>query len=187
MMSRTEEADSRAIARAAHDYGHVLLVMRHAKAAHGTDPDDHRRPLASRGVSQSHAIARQLVRCRLVPERIVCSSAERARQTLEGMLPSFGDGPVVEYRESLYVGGAQAMLDQLRQAKEDCRSMMLLSHEPAVSEVAQTLVSAHPNDATDLLAAGMGTANVAVLAADEPLASWPESGAELLGVIRPVV
>ena len=185
MQGAQEEADPRAIARAAHGYEHVLLVMRHAKAAHGGAVGDRRRPLTGRGTSQSHAVARQLVRCRLVPQRIVCSSAERARQTLEGMLPAFGDGPLAEYRESLYEGGARAMLDQLRQAKPDCRSLMLLSHEPAVSEIVQALVRARLPDARDLLTVGMGTANVAVLAADEALASWPESGAELLGIIRP--
>ena len=49
----------------------------------------------------------------LVPDRISCSSATRTRQTLDRMLKTFGDKPIVDYRISLYDGGVQAVFDEL--------------------------------------------------------------------------
>lgn len=66
----------------------------------------------------------------MVPTRIACSSATRARQTCDRMLKVFGDDPKVDYRQSLYEGGVQSVFDELAQTKEKHRELLVLGHEP---------------------------------------------------------
>ncbi len=65
----------------------------------------------------------------LVPDRISCSSATRTRQTLDRMLKTFGDKPIVDYRISLYDGGVQAVFDELAHVKDKTHVFMIVGHE----------------------------------------------------------
>ena len=60
----------------------TLLIMRHAKSS-WTSPDlpDHDRPLNSRGTRDAPMMGGLIKQHARVPDRIVCSTAERARQT----------------------------------------------------------------------------------------------------------
>ena len=69
----------------------------------------------------------------LVPDQISCSSVTRTRQTLDRMLKTFGDKPIVDYRISLYDGGVQAVFDELAHVKAKNRVFMIVGHEPTVS------------------------------------------------------
>ncbi|RFT41375.1 phosphoglycerate mutase, partial [Bifidobacteriaceae bacterium NR003] len=55
-------------------------------------------------LKQAKIMAKGLESLKLVPDYIVCSSANRTEQTLKRMLKRFGDSPVVESRKSLYDG-----------------------------------------------------------------------------------
>ena len=92
----------------------------------------------------------------MVPTRIACSSATRARQTCDRMLKVFGDDPKVDYRQSLYEGGVQSVFDELAQTKEKHRELLVLGHEPTVSIACQWLASSE-SDAMllDMLNLGM--------------------------------
>ena len=93
------------VAKKAKDYKYVLLVMRHAKTEPFGDGGDAGRELTDKGRKQAKAVAKGLAAHKMVPTRIACSSATRARQTCDRMLKVFGDDPKVDYRQSLYEGG----------------------------------------------------------------------------------
>ena len=99
------------VAKKAKEYKYVLLAMRHA-----TD----------KGRKQAKAVAKGLAAFKMVPTRIACSSATRARQTCDRMLKVFGDDPKVDYRQSLYEGGVQSVFDELAQTKEKHRTLLVL-------------------------------------------------------------
>ena len=90
------------VEKKAKNYSHVLLVMRHAKAEPFNDKGDHDREITDKGEKQAKIVAKGLVGMKLLPDRVACSGAVRARQTLERMLKVFGDDPKVDYRQSLY-------------------------------------------------------------------------------------
>ena len=92
----------------------------------------------------------------LVPDQISCSSVTRTRQTLDRMLKTFGDKPIVDYRISLYDGGVQAVFDELAHVKAKNRVFMIVGHEPTVSISAQWLASADSDgERLDLLNLGL--------------------------------
>ena len=95
------------VAKAAKDYRHILIVMRHAKAESLGKASDRDRNLTDKGLKQAKTVAKGLVELDLVPDRIACSGAARALQTCERMLKTFGDHPAVDYRQSLYESGAR--------------------------------------------------------------------------------
>ena len=103
------------VAKKAKDYKYVLLVMRHAKTEPFGDGGDAGRELTDKGRKQAKAVAKGLTAHKMVPTRIACSSAIRARQTCDRMLKVFGDDPKVDYRQSLYEGGVQSVFDELAQ------------------------------------------------------------------------
>ena len=79
------------VEKKAKNYSHVLLVMRHAKAEPFNDKGDHDREITDKGEKQAKIVAKGLVGVKLLPDRVACSGAVRARQTLERMLKVFGD------------------------------------------------------------------------------------------------
>ena len=84
------------VAKAAKEYDHVLIIMRHAKAEPFGDKGDVERELTEKGLKQAKAVGKGVEALGLVPDRISCSSATRTRQTLDRMLKTFGDKPIVD-------------------------------------------------------------------------------------------
>ena len=168
------------------NYSHVLLVMRHAKAEPFNVKGDHDREITDKGEKQAKIVAKGLVGMKLLPDRVACSGAVRARQTLERMLKVFGDHPKVEYRQALYDGGMQSVFDELANAKDKTRVLMVLGHEPTVSVSCQWLASSDSDMVKlDLLNLGMSTASVVVFGSDQPFSRWQVHDAELLAVLSP--
>ncbi len=160
--------------------------MRHAKAEPFNDKGDHDREITDKGRKQAKIVAKGLVGMKLLPDRVSCSGAVRARQTLERMLKVFGDDPKVEYRQALYDGGMQAVFDELANAKDKTRVLMVLGHEPTVSVSCQWLASSDSDMVKlDLFNLGMSTASVVVFGSDQPFSRWQVHDAELLAVLSP--
>ncbi|WP_300766662.1 histidine phosphatase family protein [uncultured Bifidobacterium sp.] len=179
-------ADMSVLAKRWSRKAHVLILMRHAKAESGVDLPDIDRPLTDKGLKQAKRMAKGLVAADLVPDRIACSGAARARQTLDRMLAVLGDHPKVDYRKSLYDGGVQAVFEELRQTSDDTHVLLVLTHEPTVSVAAQWLSSSDSDaGALSLVGLGMPVGSAAILTADEPYSRWQVRSARLEGVVRP--
>jgi phosphohistidine phosphatase len=106
-----------------------LFVLRHAKSS-WDDPglDDHERPLAPRGQRACAVMADHIQTSAIAPEVVLCSSARRARETLEGVAPP-GE-PVIEHE--LYEASAEDLIDRLRRLPDDVSSVMVIGHNPAL-------------------------------------------------------
>ena len=113
------------VAKTAKKYDHILIIMRHAKAEPFGDKGDSERELTDKGLKQAKAVGKGIESLGLVPDQISCSSVTRTRQTLDRMLKTFGDKPIVDYRISLYDGGVQAVFDELAHVKAKNRVFML--------------------------------------------------------------
>ena len=69
----------------------TIYLLRHAKSSWKDDSlDDFDRPLAARGRKAAKMVAEYLIRHRIEPAQILCSSAVRTRETLERMNDFFG-------------------------------------------------------------------------------------------------
>ena len=136
-----------------------LYLLRHAKSA-WDDPTlrDRDRPLAPRGRKASKRVARWAKKHRVRPQLVVCSSAVRARQTLEGVLPGLGK-PTVWVEVTLYAAGVDMLFARVRALPEEVDEAMLVGHNPGLMELLLRLAApsrlrerAHENLPTGALA-----------------------------------
>lgn len=173
------------VAKAAKKYDHILIIMRHAKAEPFGDKGDSERELTDKGLKQAKAVGKGIELLGLVPDQISCSSVTRTRQTLDRMLKTFGDKPIVDYRISLYDGGVQAVFDELAHVKAKNRVFMIVGHEPTVSISAQWLASADSDgERLDLLNLGLSPASIVIMGSNKPFNEWQVHSGELLAVIN---
>ena len=173
------------VAKAAKKYDHILIIMRHAKAEPFGDKGDSERELTDKGLKQAKAVGKGIEAWGLVPDQISCSSVTRTRQTLDRMLKTFGDKPIVDYRISLYDGGVQAVFDELAHVKAKNRVFMIVGHEPTVSISAQWLASADSDgERLDLLNLGLSPASIVIMGSNKPFDEWQVHSGELLAVIN---
>jgi phosphohistidine phosphatase len=119
---------------------HRIYLLRHAKSS-WDDPAlaDHERPLAKRGRKAAKALRRHVRDAGVSPDLILCSSAARATETLQGIRKGLGDGIRVEIEPDLYGGGSDELRARLQALPEDVGAVMLIGHNPAIEELAQEL------------------------------------------------
>jgi phosphohistidine phosphatase len=117
-----------------------LFLLRHAKSS-WDDPGlaDEDRPLAPRGRRAATLIAEWLGRERVSPALVLCSSATRARETLERIAPALGEGVRVQIEPGLYAASERHLLERLRAVQEGVESLMLIGHNPGLEELALRL------------------------------------------------
>jgi phosphohistidine phosphatase len=161
-----------------------LYLLRHAKSSwKDTALPDHDRPLSGRGRRAAKTIARHLRQRGIEPDLVLCSSARRARETLD-RIESALTASTVEVEDGLYAASAHALLERLRTVADTVESVMLIGHNPSLQELAIDL--AGPSPAADELAAKYPTAALATL--EFRGASWRDldhGGAELVEFVRP--
>ena len=116
-----------------------IHLLRHAKSSwKEPELDDHDRPLSKRGRRVATALAHYLQRSPLAPDVVLCSSAARARQTLDVIGTALRPSKVVLDR-TIYEAGPRELLKLLRQLPESAESVLLIGHNPALHELAVTL------------------------------------------------
>jgi phosphohistidine phosphatase len=119
-----------------------LYLLRHAKSSWDDAAlADHDRPLAPRGREATKLIAEHLRGEGVAPPAIVlCSSALRARETLEGISPWLDGDAAVEVEEGLYGASERELLARLQRLPDDLESAMLVGHNPGVHGLALSLI-----------------------------------------------
>jgi phosphohistidine phosphatase len=123
----------------------TLRLLRHAKSS-WEDPGlaDEDRPLAPRGRRATKALASYLWGDGAPPKIVLCSSARRARETLEGLADSLGEDVVVRVEPELYGAAGEDLLERLRALPDTADSVMLIGHNPAIQALALELARAGP-------------------------------------------
>ena len=161
-----------------------LYLLRHAKSSwKDTSLPDHDRPLAGRGRRATQAITRYLREQGIEPELVLCSTARRARETLEGIEPALGTAALC-LEDDLYAAGAPDLLERLRSVPDDVESVMLIGHNPGLHELALGL--ARPSSTASELAVKYPTGALAILVFSA--STWHAldyDTAELVDLLRP--
>ena len=108
-----------------------LLVMRHAKSD-WTVPgqSDFERTLNDRGLKDLPRIARVL-RAWGEPERIIASSAARARHTAEGIV---ADSEAIHFDDRLYLASPQTLTSVVQQTDARVESALVVAHNPGLED-----------------------------------------------------
>ncbi|EHB49793.1 putative phosphohistidine phosphatase, SixA [Mycolicibacterium rhodesiae JS60] len=155
----------------------TLILMRHAKSDYPNGVVDHDRPLAARGIREA-GLAGDWLRANMPAiDLVLCSSATRTRQTLDRTEIS---APVT-YSERLYGATPESMIDEINQVCDEVATLMVVGHEPTVSQVALGLADPDRSDgeAAERISMKYPTSAIAVLSVPS---GWPDlqlSSAEL--------
>lgn len=139
-----------------------LILMRHAKSSWDAPPrDDFDRPLAARGRKDAVTIARTLATRRLLPQRVLVSSARRTRDTLAAMLPFLDVDAEIRLTRDLYLTSEDHYIDIVRAHGNGSRTLLVLGHNPTLADLALSLAATGAD--RDALKDGFPTAAVAVI------------------------
>jgi len=119
-----------------------LILMRHAKSS-WDDPaqGDHERPLNARGRRSAVAIGKWLEDKGYVPDVVLCSTATRTRETLEGL--KLGVVPA-KFLDALYHASTGVILETL-QANGAGKCVLIVTHNPGCADFADRIVAAPPD------------------------------------------
>ncbi len=162
-----------------------LILLRHASAGEATP--DRARPLSARGhdeVLRLCARISALEALGFAPRLALCSGAERAWETLVVVRPALSGLARVERDESLYLASPGAMLSRLQALAETEEQVLLVGHNPGLSQLARSLAAnGEPGALARLAARGLATANAAALRLPRAWADLAPGSAELVALI----
>ena len=166
---------------------HRLMLLRHAKSS-WDDPSqpDFDRPLNRRGRKAAPEMARHMVDRGFVPELILCSTAQRTRETLAVLLNAFRDPLEIRLLDELYEASEAQITDAVRHSAGNAASVLVIGHNPGMEECADSLVGSAGKGLGEAFETDFPTAALAVI--DFEMASWgdlaPGTG-HLSAFVRP--
>lgn len=161
-----------------------LVVLRHAKSD-WPDVPDHERPLAARGRRDAPAVGRWLRDEHCVPDRVVCSTAQRARETWELASAELGAPVDLIYDERVYDAGVPQLLLLAHELPDGDATALLVGHNPGMAALVATLAGDAEGDALERLRTKFPTAAVAVLAFTGPWHALAAGAARLTHFAAP--
>jgi phosphohistidine phosphatase len=120
---------------------HQLHLLRHAKSSWDDDADDHARPLSKRGRESARLIGADLPKAIGSIDLVLCSSAQRTRETAELALTGLTPSPTILFEDGLYLATQETLMQRLRELDERIGSIMIIGHNPGLHELAIRLAA----------------------------------------------
>ena len=112
------------------------MLLRHAKSS-WKDPgcSDHDRPLNKRGKKAAPSMGELLRQQRLVPDRIVSSTAVRARATAHAVAEASGYEGRLQLSPELYLAAPTSYIDVLRRLTGEPKRVLAVGHNPGIESL----------------------------------------------------
>lgn len=162
-----------------------LLVLRHAKSDWQTKAArDFDRPLAKRGKRDAPAIGAWLYREGLVPDYVLSSPAERAKQTALKVCKSLELGKKqIHWEPKIYAADLDNLLRLLQRCPDSAETVLIIGHNPGLED----LVAYLAGDDAEVPKDGklLPTAAVARLEMPDSWNGLQRSCASLMSITRP--
>ena len=118
-----------------------LTLIRHAKSAWDTDaPSDFERPLNKRGRRDAPRMGKELQRMGISFDRVLCSSAVRARETLAGLCHGLViPEDRISYLKEIYLAATSTLYDLVAAQPNSLHDIALVGHNPGMEDLAVML------------------------------------------------
>lgn len=131
----------------------TIIFMRHARAPMRAGMDDRERILDSLGETQALLIGKQLSEAAPLPDRILCSPAQRTRQTFNLVGQSWPQltGVQTEYPQSLYDAATGDIFAILQELPEEVSRLMVIGHNPGMPGIVNMLWDDTENMIDDMM------------------------------------
>lgn len=117
-----------------------LLLLRHAKSS--WDPryaTDFERPLNKRGRRDAPRMGAWLQQHHPLPEVIISSPAERARETVAGFVEGVGYESELQWDRRIYAASVDTLLEVITELPDEYERVMLVGHNPGFQGIATEL------------------------------------------------
>lgn len=114
-----------------------LCLLRHGNSL--PHQDDHARPLSPAGHEEAQHAVSFLQKNKFTPDFILCSSAKRTQETMEALF-----GTTIEHfiARQLYLADPDMILMQAAGVEPSRKTLLLIGHNPGISELALHLGAA---------------------------------------------
>ena len=118
----------------------TLLIMRHAKSSWNyPELADYDRPLNARGKRDAPRMGQYLRQEALIPDRILTSSAKRARKTANKVAKSCGYTGKVKKLDALYDTVPGVYFEILQALPDTYERVMVVGHNPTMEQLVNHL------------------------------------------------
>jgi len=129
------------------------MLLRHAKSDwSNAQQSDFDRPLNARGQKSAPRLGNMMLEHGFLPDTILCSTAVRAQETLQGLLavwePAISIHPhqdpsrptiAIQSTESLYLASPSTILQATQQNQSNSQSLLVIGHNPGLEMLASQL------------------------------------------------
>ncbi len=103
---------------------------------------DHDRPLNKRGRRDGPRMGTLIATQQIVPDMILSSPAERARQTADAVADVCDCRDRIELIETLYLATAETMIEILHGVSDRYETLMVVGHNPGMEQLLAALTNA---------------------------------------------
>jgi phosphohistidine phosphatase len=136
-----------------------LFFLRHAIAVMRGTPgyaDDSKRPLTPEGARKMRRVAEGMRALGIEFDVMLSSPFIRAKQTAEIVAEIFGDAKKVSFDDGLAVGGDHhELIDRINKEYGTTKAILLVGHEPSMSELISVLLAGDPGLSITLKKGGL--------------------------------
>lgn len=136
-----------------------LYFLRHGVAAERDPksfPDDSLRPLVAKGEERTRLCGDAMRALEVSFDRIFASPYRRAAQTAEIVASNLNLKRRLEFRDELAPGGdAKALIRYVSRIRPGPESVLLVGHEPDLSQLISLLISGGPTTAIEMKKGGL--------------------------------
>ena len=118
-----------------------VTLIRHAKSSWDNPLlRDFERPLNKRGRRDGPAVGAALASAGIVFDKVLCSDARRARETLDLIRNNMKiKHKFIDYKHELYGAGANVMLSMIISQPAQVHHLALIGHNPGMEDLANRL------------------------------------------------
>jgi len=162
-----------------------LLILRHAKSDWDSGAaSDFDRPLAKRGRKDAPLVGAWLYREGVVPDYIVSSPAERARETALKVCKALDlKKRQIVWDESIYDAASDQLLAVLSRVPDTASTALLVGHNPGLEDLVRFLTGGDLSEPED--GKLLPTAALARLEMPDDWRALEHGCAVLIGIVRP--
>lgn len=124
----------------------TLTLIRHAKSSwQHTDISDFERPLNQRGLNDLPGLIARTTQRLPVPDRLIFSGARRTLQTSQPLAEAWQlDSSRYLERQTAYEASLNSLLMLLQEQPDDCQHLVLVGHNPGMSQLLAFLTNTSP-------------------------------------------
>jgi phosphohistidine phosphatase len=146
---------------------------------------DRDRPLAPRGQRAAEALAGHIGALDPAPALVLCSTARRAQETIEGLQPRLPATTEVLVEEDLYGASAALVVARLRQVPDGTPSVLVVGHNPGLEDLVRGFGTEGDPDLIDRVRTKFPTGAFATLTFDGPWKGFGSGPARLEAFVVP--